>query len=196
MDRQPSPTRPPPRGFTLMEVLIALVVMLLGASGALLALLTASHDLREGQLRLYKTVLVDASLERARLQDKAGLVASAVSAATLPSDATAISASPWGLDPTTRVDGDLSTGAYFSVLPNGTIAQLSASSTPAVPASTACSAVPVGVYCREVVTTRGAPVASPGAIATGASVATIWVRVSRRGEPSSLAAVGREVIVQ
>jgi prepilin-type N-terminal cleavage/methylation domain-containing protein len=185
-----------PRGFTLVEVMIALGVMLVGALGALTGLAAASRELREGQLRQYKMVLIDATSQRIRLQDKQVLISYATAAGTLPSTVTAISAAPWTLDATTLVPGDLGTGAYFKVLPNGQILQLDAATTPAVAANTACNAVPQGIYCREVLVRAGGPVASPGAIATGASLATVWIRVSRMGEPASMAVTSREVVVQ
>lgn len=183
-------------GFTLIEVLLAMTITLLVSAGVLLALLAASRELREGQLRQYKSVLIDASAQRLRLSDKASLISAAVAAGTLPSTVPAISATPWTLDPTVQVAGDLSTGAYFSVLPNGLITQLNATTVPAVADATACNAVPVGVYCREVVAMKGAPVAAPGAILAGAPVATVWIRVSRMGEPASMAAMTQEVVLQ
>lgn len=188
--------RQQPRGFTLIEVIVALTITLMVSASVLLALLAASRELREGQLRQYKSVLVDASTQRVRLSDKATLISNAVAAGTLPSTVSAISTAPWTLDPTAVVAGDLSTGAYFSVLANGQISQLGPATVPPVPANTACSAVPDGVYCREVVAMKGAPVAAPGAILAGAPVATVWIRVSRKGEPASMAVSTQEVVLQ
>lgn len=183
-------------GFSLIEVMISLAVMLAGSLGAILGLMAANRELREGQLRQYKMVLADASVQRARLRDKVALQNAAVAVSPLPSTVTAISAAPWAVDPTPVVAGDLSTGAYFEVFPNGQIRHLTASTTPAVAANTPCNAVPEGVYCRELVLARGAPVAAPGPITAGGQATTVWVRVSRRGEPADSAVLSREVILQ
>lgn len=193
---QLKPTHRARQGFTLIEVMVGMAVLLIGGLGALTGLAAASREMRDGQLRQYKMVLLDATAQRISLQDKELLIKAALTGIALPSTVSAISGAPWTLDATPLVAGDLGTGAYFEVLTNGIIRQLDATTTPAVAANTACSAVPQGVYCREVVNRLGAPVTSPGTIAAVGAVATVWIRVSRKGEPASHSVMTREVIVR
>lgn len=186
------------QGFTLIELFVAMAVLLIGSIGALVGILNASKDLRDGQLRVLANVLLEARLQRSRLQDKLALFnqGNATGSYTSPGvENTGLGDAPWKMDddlPSGGDSNDLGYGALFSVLPDGTIVRPTLASTPT---SCASSAIPKGVYCREVVVTRGAPVSSPGdIIASSAQVATLWVRVSRIGDPIGLAVVTREVI--
>ena len=174
------------RGFSLIELMIALAVMLIGAVGALTGIMSANQSLREGQLRLYKQVLIDASLQRARLYNKEKLYLSAaavVGASDMP-PLEALGTGHWAMDPTTPLAGDSSRGSLFFVLPDGTMAPCTASTTPACPATiTTCAstAIPDSVFCREVATTRSAAAFAPGTIVpAGTFVTTRWVRVIQK----------------
>lgn len=150
------PKRAPEGGFTLLEVMIALVILLLASLGVAAGLLAASRDLRAGQLTQYRALLADARVQRVRLADKAALIASA--SGTLA----------WVPDPLPAVAGDLGTGECYYIQPNGEIRTAAGS----------------GVRCcREVAVTQGSSVGAPGAIAAGAMMATVWVRVTCDDRP-------------
>lgn len=184
------------RGSSLIEVFVALAILALAASGALSGLVAANNDLRQGQLRQYKMALVDATMQRMLLSDKTQLRASAVPLPATPPIQLGIGANPWAPDATPAIAGDLSTGAYFRVLPNGTISHITS-----VPPGTPCNSatLPEGSYCREVLRTIGMPVAlgaHAGIMPAAALPVTYWVRIARRGEGPLLAVVHRKVIVQ
>lgn len=191
------------RGFSLIETMVSLVIIAFGVTAALGALLAAAKSAREGQYRQFKTALAEAAGSRYRLMDKTLLATMVV--ATPPSLTAGIGG--WPADPSTPQLGDLSTGAYFSVDPQGQITPL------AVPLGTLCnSATIVSVakascqsangtactaFCREVVLLNGLPGAqclgakgslndcswwagTAGATATlaaGAVAYTVYVRV-------------------
>ncbi len=194
------------RGFSLIEVMIALAVMLVGAVGAMTGIMSANQSLRDGQLRLYKQVLIDASLQRARLYNKAKMYLSAatVTAATDMPPVEALGTGHWAIDPTTPLAGDLSRGALFFILPDGTMAPCTASTTPACPATiTTCAstAIPDRVFCREMATTQSAAAFVPGTIvAAGTFVTTRWVRVIQKqpqlADTISGSVLAREVYAQ
>lgn len=182
-----------PRGFTLLELMVGMAVLLVGAVGALSGLLAAASALREGQLRLQKQALVDATLQRARLQNKEQLRNAAVAVAAAPDmpQLKAIGAGGWVMDPTPVVAGDLSTGALFIVRPSGVMRHCTAATEPACPAGaiTNCADadLPLGVFCREVHATRTAATFAPGGIVpAGSFVTTRWVRVLQQ-KPSAVA---------
>lgn len=193
-------------GFTLLEVIIAVAILSVGAIGAMMGMLAAARDLRAGQTRLHQQVLVDASLQRARLFNKAALYATAVDVALagdMPS-MQGVGGAAWHVDPSAPAPGDLSVGALFVMLPNGTFAPCNATSTPACaaapPASCLDAAIPVGVFCREVAVTRtGASYPAPASIAS-AYASTKWVRVVQRqplpADTKAGAVLGREVFAQ
>jgi len=206
------------RGFTMLEVMIALAILLVASVGALSGLMAASKDLKTGQLHLYQSILVEATVQRMRLADKKLLLDYAYGQATYPvstgtTNPTAavnwsmasdpekqpVDAAPWGADPwtaTTTDTLDLSTGKFFFILPSGEITPVAAS---AIPVTTACSdgSVPNGMFCREVAIIPSAPSVTPGPItAAGFRTATVWIRVSQKGTPLSRATVAQEVIAQ
>ncbi len=185
-------------GFTLIEMFVAMAVLFIASYGLLLGIVSAYKDLRDGQRRVLSNVLVEARLQRSRLQDKVTLYnkGSATGSYTSPAfENLAIGTAPWAMDDAPGADSsDLGYGALFSILPDGTFTP---KTTSPAPASCADPVIPKGVYCREVAVTLGAPVSSPGSmIASCGQVATLWVRVSRAGDPLNLAIVTREVIAQ
>jgi prepilin-type N-terminal cleavage/methylation domain-containing protein len=192
------------RGFSLLEVLIALVVLIVGSLGAVTAMLASAKSLRAGQDHLHEQVLVDASLQRARLQNKQQLYEAAeVRAQTDPMPfALDAGQAPWALDPspTSSAPGDLGSGALFLLASDGTFARCDANSSPKCPASiTSCVSadIPLHAFCREVVNTQtGATSTTPTAI-EGAYAVTRWVRVLQRKENGVTNSVlGREVFAR
>ena len=184
------------RGSSLIEVIVALAVLALAASGALTGLLAANNDLRQGQLRQYKMALVDATMQRMLLSNKTQLRAAAVPLPAPPPVQLAIGANPWQPDTTAAIADDVSTGAYFRVLPNGEITHVTG-----IPPGTPCNSalLPEGSYCREVLLTTGMPVdlgTHAGIMPAAALPVTYWVRVARRGELPAIAVVQRMVMVQ
>lgn len=175
-------------GFTLLEVMVALLVLAFASVGAIVSILAASKELREGQLKAHVAGLVDARIQRARLTDKLSLYSQAVTSATTP-DTVAVGIAPWIVD--------AAEGALFRVLPDGTITSAGISDGGTSPSSCGDGAIGAGVFCREVAITQGASVADAGGIMmSGTLAATVWVRVSRKGEPLNKAILSRTVIAQ
>lgn len=182
---------------------MAVSVLAVGSAGALVGILSAMDSLRGGQLRVHKQVLVDAALQRARLSDKQTMWMNAtkVTVATdMPYTYTSIfatpnykSGAPWRLDiPTTSTPGasdltDLSVGALFTVLPDGTLQRCSTSActgalttmatTGCDPALLASTPGLKNVFCRDVaVTQTAATFTVAGGVPVDKAV-TWWVRV-------------------
>ena len=181
MKRRRSMTRS--RGFTLIEVLIAMAILAIGMLGVFAAYNATAQTLRDGQLSQYRMVLLDASLERLALQNKTALFQTPLfaAAAALPvptPDQIAVGAAPWVIDPSLPDQSDscgsangsgcvntyIGTGALFEVLSNGDIIPCFAPGVPsqclsgtyapaALPASCADATIPGGIYCREVAVT-------------------------------------------
>ncbi len=194
------------RGFTLIEAMVSMTVLAIGLLGTFMGLVHAATVAREGQLRQFKSTLVDAKIQQLLLSDKSQLANLVGGVQTVPTSmlapSLAVGAGPWAIDPSAgdfsvNMPGDLGSGSVFRVLPDGQIR-------PIAGAFTSCTDVniPKGAYCREVLlqgslplpTTGNAPVQN-SLNATGARSFTLWVRVSRIGEASSLAVVERKVIV-
>jgi prepilin-type N-terminal cleavage/methylation domain-containing protein len=198
-------------GFTLIEVMIALLVLAFAAMGAFAGLTYASKELNEGQLRQFKMALLDAKTQRLMGGSKQNISSfgfDSTPASAIPSAAPPnlpIGASPWLPDSTTSVSGDISTGAYFQIRADGTLVP-----DLTVPAATPCSStsIPIGTYCRELMITRGTPggsTATPNAgIATqtlaGGTATTYWTRISRMTvtgpEPLTKAIVHKDLLIQ
>ena len=172
------------RGVSILEALIAMVVLLIGLVGALAAMQQGVIEARQGQNRQQKLVIADASLQRLRLQDKSNYfsMATAIPRPSSNVKTIAVGTGPWVVDPLVGDPLDFSTGAYFRIAPDGTITKDAT-----VAAGTACNAVPPGVVCREVLTHTGRPYTTFGdpAWPAGVQVATSWVRVSRRPDANS-----------
>ncbi len=189
------------RGATILEALIAALVIAFGMVAMMAALLAAAQESRQGQNRQSKSALAEASLQRLHLAEKGALyTAAGVMPGTSPAQF-AVGAAPWAPDPTFSADAlDFSTGAYFDVLPDGTITRINSAADPRFSTPTpTCDTVPVGVFCREVLLARGVPPGSGIALPAGSRPVTAWVRVSRRTSgnlPPEIEATLYEVLVQ
>ena len=183
------------RGFSLIEVMVALAVLLVAGAGAMMALVAANQQMRDGQLRQLKMVLVEAKAQRMVLASKTSLTSAALAVQTVDPASVGVGTAPWSPDGTAMVAGDLGTGTVFEMRADGTII-------PWATAPTNCAtdaAVKTGQYCREVLVAKGLP---PSAANTSITTAiattqpyTRWIRVSRKGEPDYLAVIYREVFV-
>lgn len=194
-------------GFSLLEVMIAMAILAVGAVGALAGVLSANEGLREGQLRIYKQNLIEATLQRARLQNKERLYTNALSIAAAPQMPTnqPLGTGNWVMDPTPPIAGDLSTGNLFILLPDGTLRHCDNTTTPQCVTATITSCadtdIPLFVFCREVVTTKTGATFAPGNIVpAGSFVTTRWARVvQRKRTPAETVAhevLGQEVFAQ
>jgi prepilin-type N-terminal cleavage/methylation domain-containing protein len=190
-----------PRGFTLLETTIAMAILAMAALGTLSAINTSNLELRRGQLRIYFGTLADVTLQRMKLPNlTSGVQSNGIpfSRGTLVAppaggpQSLAIGASPWLPDSSAVVDdNDLSTGAYFRVLPSGEITHAKD-----VKGTPDCASVPSDVVCREVLTTSGigdSDCKSGCPVAQGTAY-TVWVRVSRHWD--GLSVIEREVYSQ
>jgi prepilin-type N-terminal cleavage/methylation domain-containing protein len=213
----PSPHPPRAAGFTLIEVMIALLIVATGSLGAILALLHAQDALHEGQVRQSKMLLIDAKAQRLKLLDKtliqsgkAGMEPVAQPEVLPGLKTRAAGSGSWSLDPTPAAAGssaelvaDLGGGAYFRVDGSGTIHYDTT-----VAANTPCASVPAKVFCREILVTQGLPVTvgtvSAGGTSLGDNTAllagtakpfTVWTRVTEGGNLTQ-AVVGWQVVVQ
>lgn len=203
----------PAAGFTLIESMLALVVVSTASVGAIAALLHAGKELRHGQQRQGVMLLVEAKAQVLRLADKshldtgtAGLPAAVAYTSATPPDQLPVGSAPWVPDPRPPQAGDLASGAYFRIDGLGNITAVDAAT---APAGTACNQVPAGTWCREVLVTRNLP-AGTGGIATGgtpigngdngqvlppgAQPYTVWTRISHAGDPGSTV-VARELVI-
>jgi prepilin-type N-terminal cleavage/methylation domain-containing protein len=184
------PRQPRARGFTLLETMIALVVIGIAALGALSGLLSAKKEVKESQARVVKAAVADARLQpyalsRDRLISNPPVAKQAWPGplAALPASATSSGANPWMLDPG---------GSFFTWDNQGMVVP---AATPA--GVTKCDdAMPPNILCREVAFTAGLP-ADGGNPPGGGFAYTLWVRVWRGGERTpGLAYVARTVVVQ
>ncbi|MBL8912312.1 MAG: prepilin-type N-terminal cleavage/methylation domain-containing protein [Archangium sp.] len=178
------------RGMTILEVMMAMVVLAIALTASLAAMQQGNVELRLGQTRQQKLMLAQAVLERERLIDKDVFFTPATAYPAQPTSdlsALAVSVAPWVVDPVAASadPNDLSTGAYFNITADGLITRATG-----IAANTPCNAVPVGTICRETFTHLGLPYNSnagyvafngpSGTLPAGSRVATTWVRVSRR----------------
>ncbi|MCP3163006.1 type IV pilus modification PilV family protein [Myxococcus qinghaiensis] len=192
-----SPARALRRGSSLIEVLIAMVVLALAATGAVGGMVFASRDVHDGQLLQVKRLLLEASTQRLWLAAKGPLLAQAVPRPTQPPTTLAPGAAPWRSDPTVPVPGDPSSGAYFKLSATGQVEPLAG-----IPTGTACNdaALPEGTYCREVLVTTGLPLEVPASatalLPAGSRPVTVWTRVVRKGDTADRAQFHNEVFVQ
>jgi prepilin-type N-terminal cleavage/methylation domain-containing protein len=194
------------RGFTLIEAMVSMAVLAIGLLGTFMGLVHAATVAREGQLRQFKSALVDAKIQQLLLSDKSqlpNLVGGVRTVATsLLAPSLVVGAAPWAIDPSAgdfsvNMPGDLGSGSVFRVLPDGQIRPISGTFTSCTDVN-----IPAGAYCRELLLQGSLPLPTTANAqvqnslnATGARSFTLWVRVSRMGEASSLAVVERKVIV-
>ena len=193
-------------GFTMIEAMVAMTVLAVGLLGHFMALVQASKLSREGQVRQYKTMLVDTKMQRLLLADKIRLPTMVgglqTISDTLYPPSVAIGGAPWVIDPSTPDSavpgpGDLGKGAVFSLSPNGDVHPLTGTFT-----SCADPAIPAGAYCREVLLHNRLPLATAGNAtvqanldAAGAQSFTLWIRISRKGDSLGFAVFERKVLV-
>jgi prepilin-type N-terminal cleavage/methylation domain-containing protein len=166
------------RGFSLMEVMVALTVLLIALTGAVGGLLSASQNITEGQMRQYKASLAEVHIQKYMLlrRDQLGVsVMPTCTGACGNLDQDAIGSTRWVVD-----------GAWQIPPATGII---TAKTAPA----TDCSAIAIGWYCREVALTNRMP---DGTDPAQGKAFTVWARVVKGGEPKSAALVHREVFVQ
>ncbi len=183
------------RGFTLLETIMALAVLAIGVTGALGGLIQASHYIRAAQTRHVKMMLLDAKTQRLWLANKTALFSSAVTRPSMFPEQIAIGTTPWVSDTSAAGFQDLGTGRYFTVSDTGRVNRITISGNPAC----GNAAIPKGTFCRETFVMSGAPVTfgtNAAMMPSVAQVITVWTRVSRMGEPASLAVVNAEVLVQ
>jgi prepilin-type N-terminal cleavage/methylation domain-containing protein len=200
------------RGFTLIEAIIAMTILAIALLGTFMGLVEAARVSREGQLRQYKTELIDAKLQRLLLADKTVLPNMVGGLQTVPASLLApslsIGAAPWVIDPSapdpsslapgSPMPGDLGIGSVFQVWPDGEIRPLAGPF-----ASCVDPAIPVGAYCREVLLHNRLllPGSAPNTQiqnnldAVNARSSTLWIRVFRKGESANFAVVERKVLV-
>ncbi len=165
-------------GFTLLEVTVALTVMGVAMLGALMGMTAATKNVGEGQLRQYAAALAESYAQGVLLKDRRLIAQAAVDLTTSP-DLEAIGAAPWKIDPQ----------GLFEVHEDGVVTPVNLQA-----ASCADAAIPAGTFCRETVVLNGVPFT--GANAVSGIGRTVWVRVSRAGDPAHRAVVQREVVVQ
>jgi prepilin-type N-terminal cleavage/methylation domain-containing protein len=203
------------RGFTLIEAMIAIVVLLIGLAGALAALISAREQVRQGALRQAEMRLVNSKVQRLLIANRAvaGILPAAAAVAS-PPEQVGFGTAPWVVDASAPLGNDLGTEAFFTIDGEGTLTNVTcvAAGTPAgcIDATTkncASTGLPLGVYCREL---RGgndlppqvaAPAQSNSSLkanlgASSAIASTLWIRVTRVGGRLQDAVTYREVLVQ
>ncbi len=192
------------RGFTLIEVIIALAVLLIGGLGAEQAMLMASQNLKGGQVQQIKAALADAHSESLLLANRSLITSAAIGMAPVaPVALPGIGSGPWIIDPTpTSTPQALNSGAFFS----GTgVTSVSQVANPGVAATGNCgdSAIPPGTFCREIMVTAGLPTTyaangwqTAGTNPSWGTVYTLWTRVSQKAANGvdRLPVLTREVI--
>jgi len=195
-------------GFTLIEAMIAMVVLLVALVGALAGLISASQEFRAGQIRQGEMQLIEAKSQRLMLMDHttgpAGWPASLQWTSAPSTTSWTYGSGPetmmpgtgsWVVDPdppicpTCALNGgvngplDLSVAAYFTITPDGTIAP-DLTVTPGVPCND--SSIRPTTFCRELVVGNGIQ-NSAGNLASQALPVnhigyTVWIRVTRNGQ--------------
>jgi hypothetical protein len=167
--------------------------------GAFAAFIHVSRELREAQLRQFKTLLAQRKIERLRLANRSSLFPGHAIPRTQSPDLLDIAQGEWKIDDSTPTANDLGTGAIFEVHPNGGITQ-----NPGVFSSCAADSIPEGLYCREVLIQQDVPVPDTALNLTisqslpglRSAAVTVWVRVLRKGETRQAAVVQSQVMVQ
>ena len=166
---------------------MSLAVLSIGLTGALTAFQAGAREARLGQTRQMKLMLADAAIQRVRLQDKANFFAGLPARPVTNIANVAVGAAPWTRDapPVSGDPLDFSQGAYFKILPDGTLTRVSVAGNPP------CSdpLVLPGTICREVYVHRNGPFGSTDVtsqLPAGSSAATVWVRVTTKRVASQL----------
>ena len=165
------------RGFTLVETMIALVVLGIAAVGALSALMSARQGLKDGQGRVVKAALADGRLQTLALARDSVIATPPVPRQAWPGSAMellpahaapATAGNPWVPDPG---------GAFFRIDNLGAVTLVAAP-----PGVTKCddAGIPSNVLCREIAFTSGLP--ATGANPASGNAYTLWVRVWRSGD--------------
>ncbi|RKH12304.1 type II secretion system protein [Corallococcus sp. CA053C] len=196
-----SSRRAPARGSGLLEVLISMSILALAAVGAVMGMVAATRDVKDGQVLQGRRMLLESRIQRLWLGSKAELLSNAVNRPALFPPDIAFGTAPWVLDPSPPVAADVGTGAYFRVLPTGQVEPLTSVpvNTPCI-ASTPDAVLPKDVYCREILVTKGLPKdlppASAALVPAGAQPFTVWTRVFRKGDSLERALIHSEVFVQ
>ncbi len=201
------PVRAKAGGFTMIDAMIAMTLLAIGLLGTFMGLVQASNVTREGQLRQYKTMLVDTKMQRLLLADKSTLPnmvggLQTISVSLYP-PLVAIGGAPWLIDPSAADTslpgpGDLGRGAVFTLTADGKVQPIAGSFS-----SCADPTIPNGAYCREVLLHNKLPLSASAPNsqvqlnldAAGAQSSTLWVRISKRGDPLSFSAFERKVLV-
>lgn len=197
----PPPSPASRRGSGILEVLISMSVLALAAVGAVMGMVAATRDVKDGQVLQGRRMLLEARVQRLWLASKAELANQAVTAPVLFPPQLALGTAPWQLDPSLPQAGDVGTGAYFRVRPTGQVepALDVAAGTPCI-ATTPDAVLPRDVYCREVLVTKGLPrdlpLAAQAMVPAGALPFTFWTRAYRKGDSVERAIVHSEVFVQ
>ena len=187
--RRPSTAKD--RGFTLLETLISLGILLILIAGVLAGMGLALGNISSGQGQQYKAALSEAATQ-ARMLSRHQPLDSAQDYPGAPLDTYPIDDSHWAVDPA---------GAFFKVTLNGEASRLDDVGGD-LNGVKKCGAaeVPEGTYCREIALVRGMPDGSTAPIDSFGGFSpqpyTLWTRVSRKGEAPRWAHVYREVIVQ
>jgi type II secretory pathway pseudopilin PulG len=187
---------------SILEVMIAMVVLLIGMVASLAAMQQGMAERRQGQNRLQKLMLADAALQRLVMSDKDALFAMAVGAPPNDPSTMPVGLAPWAPDDSVPVDAfDIGGGAYFDVFQDGTVIGLDSTSDSRFGSpNPRCHEVPVGVVCREILVHQGGvPGGTPMVVPVGAQAVTIWVRLTRRTAetlPAEADVVLRQVVVR
>ncbi|RKH12429.1 type II secretion system protein [Corallococcus praedator] len=189
------------RGSGLLEVLISMSILALAAVGAVMGMVAATRDVKDGQVLQGRRMLLEARVQRLWLASKSDLLLQAVDRPGTFAPEIPFGTAPWKLDPSPASATDVGTGAYFRVKPTGEVEPMTG-----VPANTPCldstpdSVLPRDVYCREILVTKGLPrdlpLASQALVPAGALPFTVWTRVFRKGDSLERAVVHSEVFVQ
>lgn len=207
------------RGFSLIEVMMALVVLAVASTGALTGLIFASKQFRLGQNTSHGTILAERLLQRVRLANKQKIITAAQTYTgggrpenlVASNSTTATAANPWVPSSATSTvlgnlsdDGsaDFSRGTFFTVDGTGIEQRKTLSGITTCSAMLAASyQVAGGVFCREFAITKASMLASAttsGTISATTNAAEVMVRVFRKGEPGIADAqwTVSEVVVQ
>jgi|GEM_PF-3702580 prepilin-type N-terminal cleavage/methylation domain-containing protein len=208
------------RGFSLMEVMVALGVLAFASSGALAGLIFASKQFKLGQNSSHGTVLAERLMQRVRLANKQKIINAATTWTGSRPQSTAASVAPWvTASGNTTVLGnlsddgsaDFSRGAFFTVDGMGVEQRKTIAGINTCADMLTTAAVPGGIFCREMAIVTTTTSCTPGptcptlgaalytqGLQSGTAAAEVLVRVWRKGEPgtSNQSWTLSEVVVQ